>query len=122
MSDANLEGAQVIDPYQLDTRVISTVPTANATGAASSTDVKATFSEDMMPSSINGQTFKLFDQGSSTKIAAAQLRGEHGHGYARPDHLSTKRGITYKAVVTTGAKDSVGNPLAQQYKWFFTVR
>jgi hypothetical protein len=31
-------------------------------------------------------------------------------------------GVTYKAVVTTGAKDSVGNPLAQQYKWFFTVR
>jgi hypothetical protein len=24
-------------------------------------------------------------------------------------------------VVTTGAKDLAGNPLTQQYRWFFTV-
>jgi hypothetical protein len=33
-----------------------------------------------------------------------------------------KSGVTYKAVVTTGAKDVAGTPLAQQYRWFFTVR
>jgi hypothetical protein len=30
-------------------------------------------------------------------------------------------GVTYKAVVTTGVKDTVGNTLAQQYRWFFTT-
>ena len=35
---------------------------------------------------------------------------------------SLQSGVIYKAVVTTGAEDSVGNPLEQQYRWFFTVR
>jgi hypothetical protein len=32
-----------------------------------------------------------------------------------------KSGATYKAVVSTEAKDLARNPLAQQYRWFFTV-
>jgi N-acetylglucosamine-6-sulfatase len=40
--------------------VISTVPGANATGVAPTANVTATFSEDMMASSINANTFKLF--------------------------------------------------------------
>jgi Bacterial Ig-like domain len=34
---------------------------------------------------------------------------------------SLQSGATYRAVVTTGAKDLAGNPLAQRHKWFFTV-
>jgi hypothetical protein len=36
---------------------------------------------------------------------------------------SLQSGVTYKAVVTTGAKDDdpAGNHLEQQYRWFFTV-
>jgi len=106
--------------------VIATFPTANATGVAPTTNVTATFSEAMDPSSINSQTFKLFRKGSTTKIAAQV-------SYPDPDSPSytakldpkdpLRSGRTYKAVVTTGAKDDpAGDHLAQQYKWFFTVR
>jgi hypothetical protein len=104
--------------------LISTVPKADATGVDRTTNVTATFSEEMMASSINGTTFKLFKKGSTTKIGASVV-------YPDPNSLpytakldptnSLRSGVTYKAVVTTGAKDVAGNPLAQQYSWFFTV-
>jgi acid phosphatase type 7 len=108
--------------------VISTVPTANATEVAPTTNVTATFSEDsadmdedMDASTITRQTFKLTKKGSSTKIAAAiSYDASTDTATLNPDRDLT-RGVTYKAVVTTGAKDLAGNPLAQQYKWFFTV-
>jgi arylsulfatase A-like enzyme len=43
---------------------------ANATAVDPTSNVQATFSEDMMASSINATTFKLMEQGSTTKIAA----------------------------------------------------
>jgi Bacterial Ig-like domain len=51
--------------------VESTIPNANEAGVAPTTNVTATFSEDMLASSITGKTFKLTKKGSSTKIAAA---------------------------------------------------
>jgi hypothetical protein len=104
--------------------VKSTSPTADAKGVSSTTNVTATFSEDMLASSINGTTFKLFKKGSTTKIGASV-------GYPDPNSPpftakldptnSLRSGVTYKAVVTTGAKDLAGKPLTQQYRWFFTV-
>jgi len=71
-------------------------------------------------SSITGQTFKLFKNGSTTKIGA---KVGYGASTATLDPTnSLQAGVTYKAVVSTGAKDAAGNPLAQQYRWFFTVR
>jgi parallel beta-helix repeat protein len=105
--------------------VVSTVPTAGATGVAATTDVTATFSEDMMASSINGNTFKLTKKGSSTKITATvSYPDPNSPPYtAKLDPTnSLKAGVIYKAVVTTGAQDTADNPLAQQYRWFFTVR
>jgi hypothetical protein len=101
---------------------VITVPAANATGVAPTTNVTATFSQYMSPFSIDGQTFTLSKKGSSTKIAAAI-------GYVAATDTATldptnslRSRVTYKAVVSTGAKDLAGNPLAQQYRWFFTVR
>jgi arylsulfatase A-like enzyme len=101
--------------------VTSTVPSADATGVASTTTVTATFSEEMMASSINGTTFKLLKKGSTTKIAATVSYDAATDTATLDPTNSLQSGVTYKAVVTTGAKDSVGNPLAQQYRWFFTV-
>jgi hypothetical protein len=83
----------------------------------------------MMPSSINATTFKLFKQGSTTKTAAA-VSYEASTDTATLDPTnSLEGGVTYKAVVSTGAKDVAGNPLdenstatgSQQKVWFFTV-
>jgi hypothetical protein len=111
--------------------VKSTVPIADANkGVDRTTDVTASFSEDMLASSINGQTFKLFKQGSTTQIGATVSY----HPDPDPDDPnslpytakldptdSLRRGWTYRAVVTTGAKDLAGNSLAQNHSWFFTV-
>jgi hypothetical protein len=106
--------------------VISTVPTEDVPGVDPTTDpttdVTATFSEDMSASSINSQTFKLFKKGSTTKIAATVSYPDSLPRTAKLDPTnSLRRGVTYRAVVTSGAKDLAGNQLAQNYSWFFTV-
>ncbi len=117
-------------------RVESTSPLPNATGVAPTANVTATFSEHddpgekgMMPSSINTQTFKLVKKGTTTKLAAA-VTYEASTDTATLDPTNSLRsGVTYKAVVTTGAKDAAGNALdqnsttgLQQKAWLFTVR
>jgi len=111
-------------------RVTSTSPAANATGVAPGANVIATFSEAMMASSINGTTFKLFMKGSTTKIGAA-VSYDGATKKATLDPTNNLRlGTTYKAVVTTGAKDLAGNSLdqistttgLQQKAWTFIVR
>jgi hypothetical protein len=108
--------------------VTTTDPGTNATEVSTTTNVTAFFSEEMMASSINTKTFKLFKKGSSTKIPAGLTyfpddpTTDTVEARATLDPTnSLQSGVTYKAVVTTGAKDSVGTPLPQNYKWFFTT-
>jgi hypothetical protein len=68
----------------------------------------------MDSNTINGTTFKLFKQGSTTKLAAAvsyfrRTAGRSAQATLDPTN-PLQRGVTYKAVVTTGAKDLAGNP------------
>jgi len=110
------------DPVPGPPTVESTIPNANERGVARTIDIKATFSEDMNSDTITGNTFKLFKKGSTTTIAAAAPNYDAATKTAtlNPNRDLTS-GVTYKAVVTMGVEDSVGNPLAQQYRWFFTV-
>ena len=101
---------------------MSTAPAANATGVAPTTNVTATFSKNMSPSSIDGQGFTLKEKGSSTKIAAAIGYDAATDTVTLDPTNSLRSRVTYKAVVSTGAKDLEGNPLAQQYRRFFMVR
>jgi hypothetical protein len=110
-------------------RVISTVPTAGATGVAPTAKVKAFFSEDMKAYTINGSTFKLFREGSATKVdAIVSYNATMDKAVLNPDK-ALRSGVTYKAVVTTHAKDKAGNHLdqrrdlsgLQQKVWYFKV-
>jgi hypothetical protein len=110
--------------------VTSTSPAANATGVAPTTNITATFSEDMEASSINGSTFKLVRKGSTTKIPATVSYDASTDTATLDPPDSLRSGVTYKAVVTTGAKDAEGTSLdqnptttgLQQKAWSFTVR
>ena len=125
LTGANLRAVEEEDSTQGgDTTapaVKSTVPTADAKGVSPTTNVTATFSEEMMASSINGKTFKLFEKGSTTKLSATVSYSASTDTATLDPTNSLQRGVSYKAVVTTGAKDVAGNPLTQQYRWFFTV-
>jgi Tol biopolymer transport system component len=111
-------------------RVTSTSPAAGATGVFATANTTATFSEDMRASTINGQTFKLFRKGSTTKVGASVSYSASTHKATLNPTNSLRRGATYRAVVSTGAKDLAGNQLdqnrslsgLQQKVWFFTVR
>jgi Bacterial Ig-like domain/Calcineurin-like phosphoesterase len=115
-------GGTTTDPVPGPPAVISTSPATIAT----TDNVTATFSEEMKASSIitPAKTFKLFKKGSTTKIdATVTYPDPNSPSYtAKLDpNNSLDPGVTYKAVVTTGAMDTVGNPLPQNYKWFFTT-
>jgi hypothetical protein len=117
--------------------VLSTYPTANATGVAPSANLTATFSEKVMASSINTQTFKLFKvnaDGTQTQITNVSVALSTDGLKATLDPFGTstillEKRIKYMGVVTTGARDVAGNPLdqntttagSQQKAWSFTV-
>lgn len=95
--------------------VVSTDPAPNATGVAVEAVIKATFSKDMAPASINATTFTLAP-GASGAVTYASKAATYTPGsflaYA----------TVYTATITTGAKDAAGNPLAASSSWTFTTR
>jgi len=112
-------------------KVLSTSPKANAKGVAPKASLRATFSKKMRASSINGKTFKLFKKKGSTKKLSARVTYNAATKKATLNPTtSLRRGLTYKAIVTTGAKDVAGSRLdqkrttkgLQQKVWSFTVR
>ncbi|HEY6583039.1 MAG TPA: Ig-like domain-containing protein [Rubrobacter sp.] len=111
-------------------RVTRTVPVANATGVVPAANVTATFSEDINASIINGTTFQLFKKGSTKKLAAAVSYSASTDTATLDPTSSLQGGATYKAVVSTVARDLAGNFLdqnsastsLQEMAWSFTVR
>jgi hypothetical protein len=123
-----LQAPGTTQPDTTPPMVTSTVPPL-VNGIAPTINVKATFSEDMKASTINATTFKLFKKGSTTK-KAAKVSYNADTDTAKLDPTNNlRRGATYKAVVTTGAKDLADNQLdqdgsttgLQQKVWYFTV-
>jgi hypothetical protein len=111
-------------------KVKSITPANKATGVGLLANVKATFSEDMLASSINAKTFKLFKKGSTIKVAASVSYDAATDRATLDPTKSLKKGATYKVMVTTRAKDLAGNRLDQKPArtglqpkvWFFTVK
>lgn len=94
-------------------KVKSTNPANNATGIAPGANVKATFSEAMNASTLNGTTFKLKRKGTTTNVGA-NVSYDAGTRRATLDpNNNLQKGATYIATVTTGAKDLAGNSLDQ---------
>jgi hypothetical protein len=117
-------------------KVKSTVPASGAPQVAPTANVTATFSEAMDastivgdPSTINGSTFKLRVKGSTTNLPAGISYDPTTRTATLTPTDALGRGITYKAIVTTGAEDLAGNRLdqdattagLQQKGWTFTV-
>jgi hypothetical protein len=110
-------------------RVTSTVPTNKATGVAPLTNITATFSEDMDASTINTNTFKVFEISTGTKLSGTVSYNAQTDTATYNPTESLKLGVTYRAVVSTKAKDLAGNPLdqnttkpdLQQKRWSFEV-
>jgi dipeptidyl aminopeptidase/acylaminoacyl peptidase len=108
--------------------VTSTLPKANATEVAPTANVRATFSEEMDSNTIDATTFTLFKKGTITQIPAQDSYNADTDTAKLDPTNNLRRGVAYKAVVTTWAKDVAGNRLDQdgttgfqQMRWFFRV-
>jgi Tol biopolymer transport system component len=110
-------------------KVISTSPKADATEVAPTANVRATFSEQMDSTTINGTTFQLFKKGTTTQIPAQVSYNADAETAKLDPTNNLRRGVAYKVVVTTWAKDLAENRLDQdsstsgfqQMRWFFRV-
>ena len=91
-------------------------------------NIRATFSEDMRPASVK-DAFKLFKKGSTNQIAAQVSYDASTDKATLNPTNNLRRGATYKAVVSTVAKDVEGNRLDQNSStaglqkkvWFFDI-
>ena len=91
--------------------------------------MNATFSEAMNAGTINTTTFKLKQQGATTKVAAVVSYDAGTKIATLNPNSNLAAGATYKATVTTGAQDLAGNALDQKStiagnqpkNWSFTV-
>ena len=121
-------GIYVATDDTIPPEVSSTSPPKDANGVSAMANVRATFSEDMESASVK-RAFKLFKKGSTTEIAARLSYDAVTDKATLNPNDNLKRGVTYKAMVTTVAKDVAGNRLdqddstagLQQKVWYFTV-
>jgi hypothetical protein len=102
-------------------RVTSTAPAAGAARVRRSANLSATFSEKMTRSTLNAATFELFrvnPNGSTTQVTNATVGSATDGLKATLNPFGTSPTLlgantTYRAVVTTGARDLAGNQLDQ---------
>ncbi|MGA2674740.1 MAG: Ig-like domain-containing protein [Terracidiphilus sp.] len=80
--------------------------------------LSATFSEAMLPGTINATTFTLTVTGGAAVVGTVTYSGGVAtFAPANPLAYSTN----YTATITTGAKDLAFQPLASNYQWSFTT-
>jgi hypothetical protein len=97
--------------------VSSTSPGSNTTGVERNKTVTATFNKAMDPTTINLTTFTLAQ--GTTPVAGAVTYSGTTASFNPSNTLAA--GTTYIATVTTGAKDTGGNPIATNKVWTFTT-
>jgi len=111
-------------------RVKSVTPLNNATGVVLRTNVTATFFEQMNRTTIRKVTFKLYNvdpDGPATQITnvTVKLSADGLKATLNPFGRSStvlERNTRYRVMITAGAQDLAGNPLAAKKVWSFRTR
>jgi hypothetical protein len=98
--------------------VLSTDPTASATGVPTNKKISATFNETMDPATITAASFKL--KNASGSSVAASVAYANNIAVLSPSTALNGNAV-YTATISTGAKDSAGNPIASAKTWSFTT-
>jgi hypothetical protein len=79
----------------------------------------ATFSEPMDPTTVNAATFTLQQGTTLIPGTTSYVTGGTTGTFIPASDLALS--TTYTATITTGAKDSAGNPMVSNYTWSFTT-
>ncbi len=100
--------------------VVSTYPVDGATGIPPNTSVVVTFSEDMDSTTLNASTLRIEDGMGNPVLIQVYYDANNLKAMMIP-LPGLAYGTTYTAIVSTGAKDAVGNGLAGDYNFSFTT-
>ena len=98
--------------------VISETPLNGAMGVCPNAAVTATFSEAMNPATINATTFTLTGPGTTPVTGVVTYAGSTAT-FTPSSALALS--TLYTATITTGAQDTFGNPLVDNFVWSFTT-
>jgi Tol biopolymer transport system component len=112
--------------------ISSVKPAKGATGVPRSTRLTADFSEAMDPTTLNSLTFRLYkwnrekevwQQVADTSVSCTNdpCTTAKVDPYPSDPSRLLAQNTKFKAVITVGAKDEAGNPLAQAYVWSFNT-
>ncbi len=120
------DGTQRSGPDTTPPAVVATSPTNGSSGALAGTNVTATLSELLAPSTVNGTTMQLRDPAG--RIVAANVAWDP-NSKSTILHPTASLGLafstTYTATVKGGAggvTDIAGNPLAADFTWSFSTQ
>jgi uncharacterized protein (TIGR03437 family) len=97
--------------------VVSTAPVNGASGVGTSSNLSATFSEPLDPTTVNTATFTL-QQGATPISGTVTFSGVTA---TFTPSVGLAPGTTYTATITTGVKDLSGNALTVPFVWNFTT-
>ena len=117
-SSGNVVTITELNPDITPPTVSYTNPENGAKRIQVDTKVVATFSEDVDAATVTSSTFLLKD-GKSNPVAGSISHTGLVTTFTPASPLSHYK--TYTVTVTTGVKDLVGNPMAENYVWSFTT-
>jgi hypothetical protein len=101
--------------------VQSVSPAANAIGVDPQSQVTATFSEPLDPTTVSGSSMQLFDPSSSLVASAITYNSGNSLATLTPN-AALLNSVTYTVVLKGGfIKDVAGNALSSDYTWSFTT-
>jgi Big-like domain-containing protein len=102
--------------------VMGTNPKDGANDASTGTEITATFSEAVDPASVIDETFKLVAEATG-EVVTGKVSYDPATRRAR---LRPDRGllplVAYKAMITAGVRDLVGNAMTQDHEWSFQTK
>lgn len=106
-------GGSKIPPDTTPPTVILVSPADSATGVSVSTQVDATFSENMDCTTLVAGVFTLDSVGGTVSCS--------GNSASFIPSANLAYNTSYTATITTAAQDQAGNALASNYSWSFTT-
>lgn len=118
-SEASAGRTVIVDTTKPTVRAVT--PAGGAKGVSPAANVFATFSEAMRARSITRATVKLVRRGTRTPVTARVVYDAARRRAKLDPRSALRRGGTYTATVTRGAKDLAGNPVGRK-TWSFAVR
>ncbi|HIH23587.1 TPA: DUF4332 domain-containing protein [Candidatus Woesearchaeota archaeon] len=111
-------------------KILSVSPMNNEKSISTDEPITVQFSEDMNPSTINGNTFTVMQRSTPESGTFRSLDIENSVQYASRTATFTadevfspnqEYGNVFTVTITTGAEDLAGNGLSQEYTWSFTT-